>query len=615
MALKAGRLSKVFLWILMGLLLIGLAGFGATNLSGTARTVASVGDKDITVNAYSRAVQQELRALQAERGEAVSFAEARQAGLDTQVLSQLVIARALDWEADRVGISVNDDLVANELSQVSSFQGPDGNFDRQAYSFALDNIGLSEGEFEEDLRNEIARTVLQAGVFAGLNMPDTYADTIISFAGERRDLTYAVLSASDLETGITEPTEEELRAFYDENIADYTRPETKRITYAWVTPEMLLDSVEVPEESLREAYEEQSDRFNMPERRLVERLVYPTEEAAQAAADRVAAGEADFETLVEERGLRLADTDMGEVTRSDLGGAADAVFDAETGNVIGPAPSNLGPALYRVNAELAAVETPFEEAVPMLRDTLVLDRARRTIEAQAESYDNELAGGATLEDLTSSTDMELGEIAWTGSSDEDIAAYPAFNEIARTAEPGDYPEILELGDGGVFALRVDGIDEPAPIPFEEVRNAVETGWEQQEVTEALQEQATAHAEAISGGASFEERGLSPATLEGVQRTASRDVLPRGAIAEAFDVAEGAATTASEPGRVAILRTDNVIPADMAGDDAEQLRQRLRQQAEGALSEDLFRALAADIQTRAGVTVNSETLNAVNSQLQ
>ena len=615
MALKAGRLSKVFLWILMGLLLIGLAGFGATNLSGTARTVASVGDKDITVNAYSRAVQQELRALQAERGEAVSFAEARQAGLDTQVLSQLVIARALDWEADRVGISVNDDLVANELSQVSSFQGPDGNFDRQAYSFALDNIGLSEGEFEEDLRNEIARTVLQAGVFAGLNMPDTYADTIISFAGEWRDLTYAVLSASDLETGITEPTEEELRAFYDENIADYTRPETKRITYAWVTPEMLLDSVEVPEESLREAYEEQSDRFNMPERRLVERLVYPTEEAAQAAADRVAAGEADFETLVEERGLRLADTDMGEVTRSDLGGAADAVFDAETGNVIGPAPSNLGPALYRVNAELAAVETPFEEAVPMLRDTLVLDRARRTIEAQAESYDNELAGGATLEDLTSSTDMELGEIAWTGSSDEDIAAYPAFNEIARTAEPGDYPEILELGDGGVFALRVDGIDEPAPIPFEEVRNAVETGWEQQEVTEALQEQATAHAEAISGGASFEERGLSPATLEGVQRTASRDVLPRGAIAEAFDVAEGAATTASEPGRVAILRTDNVIPADMAGDDAEQLRQRLRQQAEGALSEDLFRALAADIQTRAGVTMNSETLNAVNSQLQ
>ncbi len=615
MALKAGRISKFFLWILMGLLLVGLAGFGAVNLSGTARSVAAVGDQEVSVDAYARAIQQELRALQAQRGQAVTFAEARQAGLDTQVLSQLVLTRALDYEADRLGISVGDAEVAAELSAVSAFQGPNGQFSRDAYSFALDNAGMSEGEFEEDLRNEISRTVLQGGVFSGLTMPAPYTDAIIAYAGERRDLTYTVLTGSDLETGIDAPTEDDLRAFYDDNIADYTIPETKRVTYAWITPDMILDTVDVPEETLREAYEEQSARFNMPERRLVERLVFSTEDAAQEAADRIAAGEITFEALVVERGLALSDTDLGAVARDDLDDAADAVFSAKTGSVAGPAPTGLGPALFRVNAELAAVETSFEEAVPMLRDTLVLDRARRVIASQAESYDNELAGGATLEELAETTDLTLGEIAWTRDSNAEIAAYPAFNSAVRAAEEGDYPQIGELGDGGLFALRVDAIDPPAPTPFEDVRDAVTADWEQARTTEALLAQAEAHAEALSQGASFEDRGLPATTLEGAERTAAPGRLPRGAVGDAFDAETGATIAVAGPDRVAILRVDAIIPADPESDDAVALRTQLGEQAEAALADDLFRALAADIQTRAGVSVNQDALNAVNSSLQ
>ncbi|QFS83217.1 Peptidyl-prolyl cis-trans isomerase D [Roseivivax sp. THAF40] len=615
MALKAGRISKFFLWILMGLLLVGLAGFGAVNLSGTARSVAAVGDQEVSVDAYARAVQQELRALQAQRGEAVTFAEARQAGLDTQVLSQLVLTRALDYEANRLGISVGDEMVAAELAQVGAFQGPNGQFSRDAYSFALDNAGMSESEFEEDLRNEISRTVFQGGVFSGLTMPAPYTDAIIEYAGERRDVTFAVLTGADLEVGIDAPTEDDLRSFYDENIDRYTIPETKRITYAWITPDMILDSVEVPEETLREAYEEQSARFNMPERRLVERLVFSDDTAAEAAAARIADGEITFEALVAERGLALSDTDLGAVSRDDLGDAAEAVFAAETGSVAGPAPTGLGPALFRVNAELAAVETSFEEAVPMLRDTLVLDRARRVIAAQAESYDNELAGGATLEELAESTDLTLGQIDWNRDSNDDIAAYPAFNSAARAAAEDDYPEIVELGDGGLFALRVDGIDAPAPASFEEVEAEVSAAWEQERTTAALLEQAEAHAEAISQGASFADRGLPDTELTGVERTAVPERLPRNAVADAFDAESGSAIAVAGPDRVAVIRVDAITPADPESEDAVALATRLSEQAEAALADDLFRALSADIQSRAGVTVNQDALNAVNSSLQ
>ena len=60
MAMGKSKLSKTFIWILMGLLFIGLAGFGATNLSGNARSVATVGEKDVSTDAYVRAFAEQV---------------------------------------------------------------------------------------------------------------------------------------------------------------------------------------------------------------------------------------------------------------------------------------------------------------------------------------------------------------------------------------------------------------------------------------------------------------------------------------------------------------------------------------------------------------------------
>ena len=45
-----GQTSRVLVWILLGLLIVGLAGFGATNFGGSVRSVGKVGDTDIDLN-------------------------------------------------------------------------------------------------------------------------------------------------------------------------------------------------------------------------------------------------------------------------------------------------------------------------------------------------------------------------------------------------------------------------------------------------------------------------------------------------------------------------------------------------------------------------------------
>ena len=104
--MSKGNTSKTLVWILMALLILGLGGFGVTNLGGTVRSVGDVGGKDIDINDYARALQQELRALEAQAGRQISFSEAQAAGIDSLVLGNLVVQRAMDAETTRMGIAI-----------------------------------------------------------------------------------------------------------------------------------------------------------------------------------------------------------------------------------------------------------------------------------------------------------------------------------------------------------------------------------------------------------------------------------------------------------------------------------------------------------------------------
>lgn len=615
MAARSGT-SRIFVWILLGLLIVGLAGFGATNLTGTVRTVAQVGDQDVAADDYARALQNELRALTQQRGSAVTFQEAREAGIDQRVLGRLILQAALDDEAARLGISVGDAVVADQIAEISAFQGPDGELDREAYRFALENAGLTEAEFEADLRAETSRGILQDAVRAATPAPDPYVDALTDFVGEQRSFTWARLGTDALETPVPAPSEDELRAFYDENTDRFMRPETKRITYAWLTPEMIVDEVEVDEEALRDLYEDRGAQYRQPERRLVERLAYPDEAAAREAREAIEAGETSFEAEVEARDLSLSDIDLGDVTRRKLGDAADAVFAAETGEVVGPLPSSLGPALYRVNARLAAQETSFEEAEPELRDELAADRARRVIANQVDSFDDLLAGGARLEELADETEMALGEIEWHEDMSEGIAAYEAFRDAAEAVTEEDFPEIEALGDGGVFALRLDEVVPPAPAPFEEVAGRAALLWKEQETRTRLTERAEDLTDDLRAGRSFASVGLDDATqIEGVTRDGFVEGLPRDTVETVFGMDPGEVRIVPDGASVLILRLDDVEAPDPQAEDISGLRAQIAQQGAAGLADDLLETYAREVQSRAGVTIDQAALNAVHANFQ
>jgi len=611
MSQKKGK--SVVVWVLMGLLILGLGGFGVTNFGGTVRSIATVGDVEVDVNDYARALDREMRNLSQQFGQAVGLEQLQAFGRDAAIRSALITAAALDNETGRIGISVGDEEVGRQIVGAGQFQGIDGEFDREGYREALRRQGLSEAEFEAKLRDETARTILEGAVVGGVAAPAAHVDTLVSWALEERGFTHAELIAADLAEPVPEPTEAQLTDFYEAEIDRYTRPELRRISYAWLSPEAFAAEVELDEDALRAAYEERIAQYVQPERRIVERLVFADQDAAEAARARIDAGAATFAEIVAERGLDLADIDLGDVTEDDLGAAGAAVFALDGPGIAGPADTPLGPALFRVNAVLDAQEVTFEEARDELAETLTIDRARRLILDQSGAIEDLLAGGATLEDLEAEAGMEFGTIAMAPETRQGIAAYTAFRQAAMQAEEGDYPELFELEDGGVAALRLDAIDPPAPRPFDEVRDRVASDWKASETQARLVTLAEEMQAALDNGETLEGLGLVTTRHAPMTRDAFLPDLPQAALDAVFATAPGDHAVVTQDG-VHILRTDEIVAVAPDAPEARAMRRELSAQLERAISDDLYAAFAAAMQAQAGISLNNAAIQAVHAQL-
>ncbi|PWE34272.1 peptidylprolyl isomerase [Maritimibacter sp. 55A14] len=609
-----GKGSKIFLAILLGLLILGLAGFGIGDFGGSVRSVGAVGDEEIPVQEYARALNTQLQELQNQTGERLSMTEARQMGLDRMVLGQLLRTAALDNEARRLGLSVGDGHVRERLIAIPAFQGIDGSFDRTSYEFALQQVGVTPAEFDEELRDDATRNLLADAITSATEPGDTYTRTLLNFIGERRDFTWARLGADALEGPAPEPTEAELAEYHDANPELFTTPESRDITYVWLTPDMLIDSIEVDETQLRALYEERADRYSRPARRLVERLVFGTTEAAAAARAQIDTGETSFDDLVAERGLTLDEVDMGEVTREDLSAeAAEQVFGLLGPGVAGPVQSSLGPALFRVNALLEAQKVPFAQAEADLRDEFSSDRARRIIDDSVDRIDDLLAGGATLEEIAAETEMRLAQIDFNAETDGHIAAYDAFRDAAGAVQEGDFPELGELSDGGIFALRLDGITPARLQPLDEVRAAVEAAWREDENLARLADMAEEKLPALEDGESFRELGLEPQSDTDLTRNAFIDGAPRGLLETVFRLETGGVAMVEGERAVFVARLDAVTPPDMDDPDMQALRESLRSRQQSGMEDDLFEGFASAVQQNAGVELNQTAINAVHTQ--
>mgnify|MGYP003322139217 CR=1 FL=1 len=471
------KTSKVFIWIILLLLIIGLGGFGIGGFGRSLNVIGSVGDKEISANRYIETLRQEISAFEQQSGSSVSPSEAIKLGLDAQALEKLIATTALDVEASRIGLSVGNKELASYLNKISQFQGPDGNFNQDTYRMVLTQINKNVSDFEQDVREGLTRDMLKDGFSSGGLQTNTYAESIFNYINEERIVKTAVLTKNDLINNIPSPSNADLKNFLSENEKRFTVPERKKITYAILTPKSLITTVKVSEQELSDKYESNYKIYNRPEFRRVERIAFQDSTTAQRTLTSLKTQDVSFDTIVEERGLTKNDVNLGLVSEEALSdNVGSSVFALPLFEVSEVIESDLGPALYRTVEIISSTTRSFEDVREELEESVLIDKSKRLIINKKDLYEDLLVGGASLEDLVKETEFELKSVSFHSSFDHQLRDSVLISEAEKLKSDG-YPTLFDLNDGSIAAMRLDEIL-PSYLPkLDNIRDRVLKEWE------------------------------------------------------------------------------------------------------------------------------------------
>lgn len=615
---KRKRRGKTIDIVLTGLAAVGLLGFGVTSFTSTATSIGKVGSISISTDEYARAFRLRASDISQQFGQQLPAQDLMDMGVGAQVLGELIAGAALDNEAHEIGISATDAVIADLLRRQPAFAGTDGKFDRAGYEQTLQQNGWTVPEYEAMLRKSVGRAALQEAVSDGFAAPAPVVEVLYRHAGERRSFSYLRLSGADAAALVDEPQEADLRAYYDAHVADFTRPEAKRIRYAALVPDQIAADQPVDEEALRKTYEANLAQYVMPERRLVERLVFPDEAARDAARADLDAGVA-FETLVESRGLTLDAIDLGDVSEKALGPAGPDVFAAPEGAVVA-AESTLGPALFRINGRLDGQEVTFEDARPALAQEAQEATARKDIADRIDDIDDLLAGGETLDDLARLEGMTLGSVDYVPHDNAEwaihpdpITGYAAFQEAADNVREGDYPEAIVLDDGGVVAIEMTETLPSEPLAFDDVRDRVARIVTGERVKEALAARADDIRDQVTGGAALDSLGTVHKVAD-VTRNDQNGAAPRALVTAAFAMASGDLRVIDTDNAITLLQLDAVTPAPEDAAIADPAREAIGNALRVGFASDAFARFANTVADRAGIKLEQNVINQMNASL-
>ena len=621
-------------WAARGVIIILALSFGAFGINdvftgGSRSAVATVGDVDVPTILFDRQFQ---RALQRERERSgrpdLTRDEAHRAGLTSQVLNLLVREYLLDAEASKLGLRAADASVRQELESAPAFSNEQGAFDPELYDLVLERNNMTRTEYEDLIRVDLLRSQLLDTVGADRKPPESLIEAVHRYRAQERSAQLALVPARGM-TGLPEPDEAALTAYYEANTSSFMAPERRTAVIVQLTAEAMVSEIELSDEDVYAEYEARIDEFDLPEQRAVVQINAQDEALIREGAQRLAEGEL-FDVVADDLERRGASVLPMPDFRADgpLRSVSEAVFRLAEGSVSEPLQTPFGWHLFKVDKVVPARRQSFEEVKQALHDEMALDLAGAGLFRLSTVLEDELGGGASLEqgaavvgiepivlvDVTrNGLDRSGGLVLSDLSERDDIIAL-----LFQTGE-GRESHLTELNDGSFVILRVDEVAESAPRPLEEVRGEVRSALMRDAEREAAERVANTLADRVRVGedlaAAARDAGLAVTTLDNVQRD-GRGAAPEASFAlirALFERNEGdsepVVAETTDGWGVAVLTGVNDAGRGATGEE----RDRLRDQLSRAWRGDLTEAYRAALYGRHEISVNQGTLSALFGQ--
>jgi len=533
-------LVRIFIGIFIGLIAISMLLYlvpqGPSSDAESNDVVAKIG-KDQTVTLAE--VRQQLSEIE-RRNQVPKPLEGLYA---RQILSQLVYAKEIQYEAKRLGITVSNEEVADRVKQFlpTAFNGDSPVGMDQYAQQVQQRFGMTVPVFEDLIKQGLLEEKFRRLVTDGISASPTELTEQYRYQNEKVKLDYALIKPDDLEAKIT-PTEAEIKEAYEKHKSQYQIPEKRVVEYGLIDLTKLRQGVQISDDELKVKYQRDIQQYQVANRVHVQHILFMTVGKPDAEVDEIkkkaedvlkqAKKGAKFDELAkkysEDPGTKDKGGDLGWIIQGQTVPEFEKVaFSLQPGSISDLVKTQYGFHIIKVLEKETAHTKPFDEVKDSIRAPLMLAKA----DDDASKVADQLATAVRKSNRTPLADLAK-EYHLQVSQTRPVAAADPLLELGNSSEVKDTIFRLREGevsqpirtDRGYVVLSVKQILPSHQGTLDEVRDKIVSKLKQEKAQELARSKAEELSRKAKAGEKFEgaakSLGLDPKTSEEFSRAGS-----------------------------------------------------------------------------------------------
>lgn len=615
-------------WVAKGiftvLALSMVAFWGIGGLSNTTRysdEAVRVGNKKVAANQLLQAFEQERQKLNGLAGGYISPKKAVEMGLAAQVVRQQVNTLINDEVKEALGLTASNAAVQKYVENNPAFADALGKFDKNLFYAYLRQAKMTESELAEKLQSELAMQHLAYAVKSIAYAPEKLVRLTYKYQNEKRDVAALLIETDKIQLN-KQPTDTDLKDYFEAYSDQFMAPEYRSFNVVRLTPEMMLNRVQVSDQEIDAVYNERKNQYTTPEKRAVSQMRFETEAAARSALQGLTPD--NFAKVAADKlGQTSEQTDFGYIIRDELlEELMEPVFTASRNQIVGPVESPLGWHVLLVRDIQAAKTIPEKEIRSEIRTSLAREKTYDTMYETVKQIEDILGAGDSLERVSEQLDLPLltidrvdvsGVSADGTTLSEDVNNKEMLQNVF-TIQKGDTTLLIENGTGYLVAQLTDIIP-VSQKEFKDVRSDLVRLWTSEQQKDQLEKTADQILDRIHKGESLSAQGVF-GNFEIIQvNNISRedfDRLPQEAVSDVFMQKTGIENAIMIPVSKGILIavTNRVSYPDLkeGGDAYRQVEASLKD----AIGTELMGDIVSSYADTFGVSVNEAEVRKIFS---
>ncbi len=440
-------------------------------------TLARIGDREVEAQEFLFRYNREVNRVSSELERFVSTEEARESGLDYQILSNLILEKTINSSGDKMKLRPSDQSLADRIKNTNSFKNAFNQFDKNVFNQVLRQNGITEALFLEMERDSLSQVQIYRALFDNLELSKEFNNLIYKFQYEDREIEYVILNLKESSLEELSLTEIDVDDYYKKNRNRYKSEPTRNFSLITLLEVDLSSSIDVEENTIREIYQNNVQDYEKQEKRTYYLIPFLDQESANSAL-------IDFEEnkdilkIINKRGLTIQDVEQKSLS-IDQGLTPEIsklAFESNLNQLTGAVEGPFGPSLVYVKNIEKATRSSFEETREQITEDYKSNIVQDKIYSLYNLIEDQRAEGLTFEEISKENSLDLNQYKDVNENgknffneDLDESLKNALLEMIFEANVGMEIEPYEDESGNIIFLRVDDIIDEKFIDFSSIR--------------------------------------------------------------------------------------------------------------------------------------------------